>query len=117
MPLPYRGIHVIHYILHIFLTQGKVVDGAMRHFSLRTKVFTGSVDGCPVILLRPDWASSNSPIFQGDRIYGGGYNEVEAYLYFCRACLEYLALSGRQPHVVHAHEWQAAAVPMLFWEE
>lgn len=34
----------------------------------------------------------------------------------CRACLEYLRQSGRQPDVVHCHEWQASTVPMLFWE-
>jgi len=43
----------------------------------------------------------------------GSYNEAEAYLYFSRACLEYLRQSGRQPDVLHVHEWQASAVPML----
>ena len=35
-----------------------------------------------VFLLRPDWAETD--LLKGDRIYGGGYNEAEAYLYFCR---------------------------------
>ncbi|KAI7843173.1 hypothetical protein COHA_003157 [Chlorella ohadii] len=42
--------------------------------------------------------------------------QAEAYLYFSRACLEYLRQSGRQPDVLHVHEWQASAVPMLFWD-
>ena len=25
-------------------------------------------------------------------------------------------MSGRWPQVLHVHEWQTAAVPMLFWE-
>ena len=33
----------------------------------------------------------------------------------CRACLEYLWVSGRQPEIIHAHEWQLSAVPMLYW--
>jgi hypothetical protein len=33
-----------------------------------------------------------------------------------RAALEYLRVSGRTPAVLHCHEWQAAAVPMLYWE-
>jgi hypothetical protein len=38
-----------------------------------------------VVLLRPaDWDACN--LFRGGRIYGGSYNELEAYLYFCR-CL------------------------------
>ena len=28
-------------------------------------------------------------IFRGDSIYAGGYDEREAYLFFCRAALEY----------------------------
>ena len=39
-----------------------------------------------MVLLRPaDWDGCN--LFRGSRIYGGSYNELEAYLYFCR-CLE-----------------------------
>ena len=33
----------------------------------------------------------------------------------CRACLEYLKVSGQQPDIIHAHEWQLSAVPMLYW--
>lgn len=84
--------------------------------ALRTLAFTGSIDGVRVALLRPDWEATGSPLFRGGRIYGGSYNEVEAYLYFCRAALELLVVSGRRPDVVHAHEWQTSAVPMLFWE-
>ena len=57
-------------------------DGQMRLGSLRTQAFRGRIDGIPVILLRPDWRECN--IFQGNRIYGGSYNELEAYLYFSR---------------------------------
>ena len=45
-------------------------------------MWRGKIDGCPVILLRPDWGQSN--LFKGGRIYGGSYNEPEAYLYFSR---------------------------------
>ncbi|KAK9918038.1 hypothetical protein WJX75_000711 [Coccomyxa subellipsoidea] len=94
--------------------KGRVWDGRMQSGSLRTSVFRGKIDGIPVLLLRPDWGSCN--IFRGGRIYGGSYNELEAYLYFSRACLEYLKISGRQPEVIHAHEWQLSAVPMLYWD-
>ena len=57
-------------------------DGQMRLGSLRTQAFRGRIDGIPVILFRPDWRECN--IFQGNRIYGGSYNELEAYLYFSR---------------------------------
>ena len=71
--------------------------------------------GVPVVLLRPaDWSSCG--LFRGPRIYGGSYNETEAYLYFCSAALAYLRATGTQPHVLHVHEWQAAAAAMLRWE-
>ncbi|EIE18024.1 soluble starch synthase [Coccomyxa subellipsoidea C-169] len=94
--------------------KGRVWDGKMQPGSLRTSVFRGKIDGIPVLLLRPDWGACN--IFRGGRIYGGSYNEVEAYLYFSRACLEFLKISGRQPEIIHAHEWQLSAVPMLYWD-
>ena len=33
-----------------------------------------------------------------------------------RASLEWLKVSNSNPDVVHVHEWQTAAVPMLFWD-
>lgn len=51
--------------------------------SLRTAVFRGVIGGVPVMLLRPsEWDACN--LFRGGRIYGGSYNEMESYLYFCR---------------------------------
>ncbi len=55
----------------------------MRVSPLRTSAFTGKIDGVPVLLLRPaDWDACS--LFRGQAIYCGGYNELEAYLYFCR---------------------------------
>ena len=51
--------------------------------SLRTSVFWGKIAGVSTYLIRPtDWNACN--IFKGDRIYGGSYNELGAYLYLCR---------------------------------
>jgi starch synthase len=96
--------------------KGKFQDNTMHMSNLKTLAYTGTIEGVPVVLLRPDWESTGSGIFKGTRIYGGSYNEAEAYLYFCRAALEYLVHSGRRPDIIHAHEWQASAVPMLFWD-
>ena len=66
----------------MWMVQGSFFDGQVRTGSLRTSAFSGRIEGIPVILLRPDWAATN--LFQGGRIYGGSYNETEAYLYFSR---------------------------------
>ena len=33
----------------------------------------------------------------------------------CRACLEYLRVEKKNPDIIHAHEWQLSAIPMLYW--
>lgn len=38
------------------------------------------------------------------------------FTYFCRASLEYILKSGKQPNVLHIHNWQTAAVAPIFWE-
>lgn len=90
-------------------------DGKMQMATLKTHVWKGKIAGVQVFLLRPDWSASN--IFKADRIYGGNYNEMEAYLYFSRACLEFLRVTNRQPNIIHLHEWQTAAVALLYWEK
>ena len=114
--LPDSAIENLEFDRAFECPKGKVQDGVMHMGSLKTLAWRGSIDGVPVILLRPDWEETGSNLFRGGRIYGGSYNETEAYLYFCRAALEYLVQSGRRPHIIHAHEWQASAVPMLYWE-
>lgn len=83
--------------------QGRVWDGRMTLGSLRTSVYTGRIDGVPVVLVRPDWGSCS--IFRGGRIYGGSCSELEAYLYLCRhaqpivSCLPALPNAGDFEHV------------------
>ena len=87
----------------------------MKLGSLRTSVFWGKIAGVPTYLIRPaDYNDCN--IFRGNRIYGGSYNELEAYLYLCRASLEFLKVSGQQPTILQLHDWHAAAAALLYWE-
>lgn len=113
--LPKDQLQDLKHECDIDVPKGKFWDNQLTMSSLRTSVFSARVQGCPMYLVRP--ADQNScNIFRGGRIYGGAYNEMEAYLYFCRASLEYLRVSGQQPHVLQLHDWHAAAVSMLYWE-
>eukprot|EP00879_Flechtneria_rotunda_P012940 GHRR01013513.1.p1 GENE.GHRR01013513.1~~GHRR01013513.1.p1 ORF type:complete len:551 (+),score=164.70 GHRR01013513.1:30-1682(+) len=113
--LPQDQIEGLGFELEVDVPKGYVWDGVMQVGSLRTAVFRGVIGGVPVILIRPsDWNACN--LFRGGRIYGGSYNEMESYLYFCRSALEYLRASGQQPHILHLHEWQTSAAAMLYWE-
>ncbi|CAK9864807.1 unnamed protein product [Sphagnum jensenii] len=77
------------------------------------QLYRGNVSGVPVLFLEP----KNNRFFKGTAIYGGSYDdELEAYLFFSRACLEWMQITGCQPDIIHVHEWQTSAVAMLYWD-
>ncbi|BFI25707.1 hypothetical protein AXG93_1864s1190 [Marchantia polymorpha subsp. ruderalis] len=78
---------------------------------LPVKSFHGKVAGVPVLLIRTD-----NNLFKGSQIYGGDYDEMEAYLFFSRACLERMQVTGDQPDVIHIHEWHTGVLAMLYWD-
>jgi len=54
--------------------------------------------------------------FGRDGVYmepgGGDYKDnLERFTFFCRAVLETLLIAGEKVDIVHAHDWQAAAIP------
>ena len=87
----------------------------IRMSDFQWSMYSGKIGGCPIIALRPAFREGSN-LFVGQRIYGGSYNEAEAYLSFCRASLECLRVTGRDPNVIHVHEWQCSAVAMLYWD-
>lgn len=76
-----------------------------------TNAYTGLVSGIPVIFIEPA-----NQFFKGQYVYGGSYNELEAYLFFSRACLEWMQVTGTQPDIIHIHEWQMSGLPLLYWD-
>lgn len=50
-----------------------------------TNAYRGEVSGIPMILIEP-----SNHFFKGPSVYGGSYDELEAYLFFSRACLEWM---------------------------
>lgn len=71
----------------------------------------GKVFGIPVLFIQP-----KNHFFKGSQIYGGSYDELEAYLFFTRACLEWMQVTGSQPDIIHVHEWQTSGLPLLYWD-
>jgi len=43
------------------------------------------------------------------RFYGAK-DDLERFMFFSRAALEWLVVSGKQPDIIHLHDWQSAAV-------
>lgn len=50
-----------------------------------TNAYHGVVSGIPVIFIEP-----SCQFFKGQQVYGGSYDELEAYMFFSRACLEWM---------------------------
>ncbi|MBW2086524.1 MAG: glycogen synthase, partial [Deltaproteobacteria bacterium] len=54
--------------------------------------------------------------YDRDGLYGnefGDYEDnAERYIFFSRAVLEFIRLSGLKPEVIHCHEWQTGLIPV-----
>ncbi|XP_022894653.1 glycogen synthase isoform X1 [Olea europaea var. sylvestris] len=76
------------------------------------KVWTGVVHGIGVTFIQPVYYSS---FFSQERVYGYS-NDFERFTYFSRASLDYIVKSGKQPDVLHIHNWQTSIIGPLFWD-
>ncbi|XP_052725754.1 probable starch synthase 4, chloroplastic/amyloplastic isoform X2 [Vigna angularis] len=76
------------------------------------KIWTGVVYGIGVTLIEPKYFSS---FFNREMIYGYP-DDFERFSYFCRASLDYIVKCGKQPDVLHIHNWETAIVGPLFWD-
>eukprot|EP00850_Spirogloea_muscicola_P002127 SM000008S22216 [mRNA] locus=s8:473342:477892:- [translate_table: standard] len=85
----------------------------LRQLYIATLVWSGLVDGLPVYFVEPH--SSNAFFWRG--YYYGQADDGARFLFFCRAALEFLLWSGKQPDVLHLHDWQTAAIAPLLKEE
>lgn len=55
-----------------------------------TNAYRGMVSDIAVIFIEP-----SNHFFKGESVYGGSYNELEAYLFFSRACLEWMQVGNQ----------------------
>ncbi|XP_050374211.1 uncharacterized protein LOC126791778 isoform X2 [Argentina anserina] len=107
--LPFYACIHKHHInnLTLITTYNSYHDGNW----IPTNAYHGVVSGIPVIFIEP-----SCHFFKGLQVYGGSYDELEAYMFFSRACLEWMQVTGTQPDIIHVHEWQAGALPILYWD-
>lgn len=50
--------------------------------------------------------------FERGAIYGS-IDDIDRFLYFSRACLDYLKSEGTPPNVIHIHDWETAIIALL----
>lgn len=79
---------------------------------VRTDVFSGRVDGIPCLFIKP-YSKDN---FFDRGLYYGHQDDVARFALFSRAVLEFFYKTGRQPDIIHCHDWQTGLVPVLLYE-
>ncbi|XP_020080840.1 probable starch synthase 4, chloroplastic/amyloplastic isoform X2 [Ananas comosus] len=78
----------------------------------KNRVWIGVTRGISVTLIEP---LNYSTFFNRDRLYGYS-DDFERFSYFSRASMDYLVKSGKQPDILHIHNWETAIVGPLFWD-
>ncbi|KAL1315730.1 hypothetical protein AAHE18_15G006700 [Arachis hypogaea] len=76
------------------------------------RIWTGVVHGIGVTLIEPLRYSS----FFSREMINGYPDDFERFSYFSRASLDYIVKCGKQPDVLHLHNWETAIVGPLFWD-
>lgn len=72
----------------------------------------GESDGLRCYFIDPH---SPHGFFARGKIYGEP-DDAERFAFFCRAVLEYLFKSGKQPDLIHCNDWQTGLIPVLLYE-
>ncbi|MCB9957706.1 MAG: glycogen synthase [Rhodospirillaceae bacterium] len=82
-------------------------DGAIR-----CTVWFGLVHGRKCYFIEPH---SPEAFFERGTFYGQ-WDDPARFIFFSKAALEYLYRSGKRPDIIHVHDWQTAALPVLLYE-
>src|SRR5579862_1113106 len=82
-------------------------DGTHR---FNNTIWSALVDGIKIILIEP-----HHPQYYFSRgIIYGCHDDIDRFVYFSRASMEYLFKSGKAPDAIHVHDWPTALVPVLY---
>ncbi|KAK8454635.1 hypothetical protein SEVIR_4G007404v4 [Setaria viridis] len=77
----------------------------------KNRIWTGTSSGVGLILIEPVQLS----YFNHDMLRGYP-DDFERFSYFSHASLDYIVKSGKQPDILHIHNWETAIVAPLFWD-
>jgi starch synthase len=75
-------------------------------------VFFGFVHGRKCFFIEPH---SGDNFFNRGCVYGFN-DDVMRFAFFTRAAMEFLWKSGKNPDIIHCHDWQTALAPLFLFE-
>jgi starch synthase len=80
--------------------------------AIHCTVYFGFVHGRKCFFIEPH---SSDNFFSRGCIYGFN-DDVLRFAFFTRAAMEFLWKSGKNPEIIHCHDWQTALVPVFLFE-
>ncbi|MDD5036564.1 MAG: glycogen synthase GlgA [Methylococcaceae bacterium] len=80
--------------------------------AIHCTVFFGFVHGRKCFFIEPHSADN---FFNRGCIYGFK-DDALRFAFFTRAALEFMWKTGKNPEIIHCHDWQTALVPVLLYE-
>ncbi len=84
-------------------------DGPDRY---NNTIWSANIDGLRVLLVEPH----HPQYFFSRGVIYGCHDDIDRFTYFSRTAIEYLFKAGKQPDILHVHDWPTAAVPLLYKE-
>jgi starch synthase len=82
-------------------------DGPYR---FNNTIWSANVDGLNLLLIEPHHPQY---FFNRGVIYGCA-DDIDRFTYFSRTAMEYLFKVGKQPDLIHVHDWPTALIPVLY---
>lgn len=76
----------------------------------RIYVTSAIVENLRVFFIEP-----KNGFFATPTVYGR-YDDEVRFDFFCKAALEFLLKTGRQPDILHCHDWSTAHVAQSYWQ-
>ena len=92
-----------------------VLDNLLSYYKgkwIKNRVFQGTVEGLSVLFID---STDEWKFFQRGSFYNAPDN-IERFTYFSRVVLEFLLKSGRNPDILHLHDWHTGLIPVLYHE-
>jgi starch synthase len=80
--------------------------------AIHCTVFFGFVHGRKCFFIEPHSADN---FFNRGSVYGFK-DDVLRFAFFTRAAMEFLWKSGKNPDIIHCHDWQTALAPVFLYE-
>ncbi len=96
------GLHVAYHDLWVPWGNG----------AIHCSVWFGFVHGRKCFFIDPH---SHDNFFNRDNYYGYP-DDAMRFAFFSKAALEFLYKTGKQPDIIHCHDWQTGLVPVLLYE-